>query len=235
VNQILTSEPGPRHLLSLLSPEAVGSPAAGAPDEDRSFAADLNLDQIVAAIAGDREERDLITRVLFAHLRDSVVVRYRQEVFSDLDDPMLFDAVQRFAGQMGQVRSHLRQIDQIRYRHQREGWLLDAASIYCDGVRSLAGCLASAGISSRALLALRDYVASYASSPGFTALVSETKDRKDVLGRIRYCTRIRGDRVEVSRYVGEADYSAAVLASGQAGTGRGSRAGIAIIGTVIVP
>ena len=213
MNQILTSEPGPRQLLSLLFPEAAGSPAAGAPAEDRSFAADLNLDQIVAAVAGDREEHDLITRVLFAHLRDPDVVRYRQEVFSDLDDPMLFGAIQRFADQMRQVRAHLRQIDQMRYRHQREGWLLDAASIYCDGVRSLAGCLASAGISSGALLALRHYVASYASSPGFAALVSDTKDLKDALGRIRYCTRIRGDRVEVSRYAGEADYSAAVLAT----------------------
>ena len=35
--------------------------------------------------------------------------------------------------------------------------------------------------------------------------------RKDALGKIRYCIRIRGDRVEVSRYTGEADYSAAVL------------------------
>jgi DNA mismatch repair protein MutS len=199
--------------VSLLYPQAGFNHVAETPDEDRSFAADLNLDQIVAAVTGDREERDLITRVLFAHLRDCDVVRYRQEVFSDLDDPVLFDAVQRFADQMGRVRAHLRQIDQMRYRHQREGWLLDAASIYCDAVRSLAGCLASAGISSRALLALRDYVASYASSAGFTALVSDTKDQQDALGRIRYCTRVRGDRVEVSRYADEADYSAAVLAT----------------------
>jgi DNA mismatch repair protein MutS len=199
--------------VSLLYPQAGFNHVAETPDEDRSFAADLNLDQIVAAVTGDREERDLITRVLFAHLRDCDVVRYRQEVFSDLENPVLFDAVQRFADQLGQVRAHLRQIDQMRYRHQREGWLLDAASIYCDAVRSLAGCLASAGISSRALLGLRDYVASYASSPGFTALVSDTKDRQDALGRIRYCTRVRGDRVEVSRYADEADYSAAVLAT----------------------
>ena len=45
----------------LLSAEA---PAAGG-DEDRPFARDLNLDQVVAAIACDRDERDLITRVLF--------------------------------------------------------------------------------------------------------------------------------------------------------------------------
>ena len=138
-------------------------------------------------------------------------MRYRQEVFQDLEDPALFDAVQRFADRIREVRAHLRQLDQMRYRYQREGWLLDAAAIYCDAVQSLAGHLASAQISSRALLAFRDYLASYAASAGFTALASDTRDRKEDLGRIRYCTRIRGGRVDVSRYQDEADYSAAVL------------------------
>ena len=66
-------------------------------------------------------------------------------------------------------------------------------------------------ISSRALAAFRDYLARYAASAGFTTLARETRDRKDALGRIRYCTRIKGDRVEVTRYADEADYSAVVL------------------------
>ena len=112
---------------------------------------------------------------------------------------------------MGQVRAHLRQLAKMQYRYQREGWLLDAAAIYCDAVQSLAGHLASAQISSRGLLAFRDYLASYAASAGFTALAERYADRKDALGQVRYCTRIRGGRVEVSRYQGEADYSAVVL------------------------
>ena len=88
----------------------------------------------------------------------------------------------------------------MQYRYQREGWLLDAAAIYCDAVRSLAGHLASAQISSRGLLAFREYLASYVASAGFTGLVSDTRNRKDALGQIRYCTRIRGGRVDVSRY-----------------------------------
>ena len=207
------SVPARADLPSLLFAQVPGNRGVGEQNEDRSFAADLNLDQIVAAVAGDREERDLITRVLFAHLRDAGAVRYRQEVFQDLDDPALFDAVRRFADQMGQVRAHLRQVDAMRYRHQREGWLLDAASIYCDAVCSLAGFLAPARIGSRALLAFRQYVASYASSADFATLMSDTRDRKNALGQIRYCTRIRGNRVEVTRYAGEADYSAAVLAT----------------------
>ncbi len=184
---------------------------AGHRDEDRSFASDLNLDQIVAAVAGDREERDLITTVLYRHLRDAGAVRYRQEVFQDLEDPGLFGQVQHFAGLMRQVRAHLQQLANMRYRYQREGWLLDAAAIYCDAVRSLAGHLASGRIASRGLVAFREYLASYVASDLFTALVSDTQSMRETLGGIRYCTRIRGGRVDVSRYQGEADYSAVVL------------------------
>jgi DNA mismatch repair protein MutS len=179
--------------------------------EDRTFAADLNLDQIVAAVAGNREERDLITSVLFGHLRDAGAVRYRQEVFQDLDDPALFGQVKDFARLMSEVRAHLRQVAQMRYRHQREAWFLDAAATYCDAVQSLAGDLGSAQLDSAALLAFREYLAAYVASAAFTALVRDTQDRKAALARVRYTTRIQGDRVEVSRYQDEADYSAAVL------------------------
>ena len=196
---------------SLLFEEAQAARGVSERDEDRSFAADLNLDQIVAGVARDREEHDLITRVLFAPLRDAGAVRYRQEVFQDLDDPALFEEVRRFSGLMHEVRAHLRQLGQMSYRYQREGWLLDAAGIYCDAVQSLAGYLASARISSRALLAFREHLAAYVASAGFTALVSDTRSCKDALAQIRYTTRIRGGHVDVSRYQDEADYSVTVL------------------------
>ena len=194
---------------SLLSREAPSTRYPG--EQDRSFASDLNLDQIVAAIAGDREERDLITRILFGHLHDADAVRYRQEVFQDLDDPSLLDEIKRFADRMSQVRAHLRQLEKMEYRYQREGWLLDAAAIYCDAVRSLAEHLASAQTGSRAVAAFREYLANYVASPRFKSLASDTRSRKESLAQIRYDVRIRGARVEVSRYAEEADYSAAVL------------------------
>jgi DNA mismatch repair protein MutS len=204
--------PGVRdHFPSLLSAEPPADRAAK--EEDRSYARDLNLDQIVTAVAGGNEERDLITAVLYGRLHDAAAVRYRQEVFLDLEDPALLGAVQRFSSRMGEVRGHLRPLGEMRYRYQREGWLLDAAAIYCDAVQSLAAGLASAPVGSHALLALRDYLGSYVASAGFTVLARDTRKRKDALAQIRYCTRIRGDRVEVSRYTGEADYSATVLST----------------------
>jgi DNA mismatch repair protein MutS len=210
----LASSPcgGDGHFPSLLAEGARAAGAVARQDEDRSFAADLNLDRIVMAVAGEREERDLITGVLFSRLRDADAVRYRQEVFRDLEGPALFGELKRFADQMREVRAHLRQLAQMRYRYQREGWLLDAAAIYCDAVQSLAGHLASAQLGSRALRAFREYLAAYVDSAGFRGLVSDTRDRKNALARIRYTTRIQGNRVDVGRYQDEADYSATVLA-----------------------
>ena len=196
---------------SLLFREIPGPREARERDDDRSFARDLNLDQVVAAIAGDREERDLVAETLFGHLRDADTVRYRQEVFRDLDNPALLGEIRRFADLMAQVHAHLNQLAAMRDRYQQEGWLLDAAAIYCDAVGSLAEHLAAMHVGSRALAAFRDYLARYAASAGFTTLARETRDLKDALGRIRYCTRIKGDRVEVTRYADEADYSAVVL------------------------
>jgi DNA mismatch repair protein MutS len=191
-------------LPSLLSGEAADVTEPG-------VARDLNLDQIVAAVAGDREERDLITRVLYGRLRDADAVRYRQEVFRDLDDPALSEQVRRFSGRMAEVRAHLRGLAKMQYRYQREGWLLDGAAVYCDAVRSLAGHLAPAQLGSRALNAFRRYLAGYVASAGFTALASDTQRQKQALAKVRYCTRIRGARVDVTRYQDEADYSADVL------------------------
>jgi DNA mismatch repair protein MutS len=207
------SSAGPGCCPSLLARDASAVRGVIERDGDRSFARDLNLDQIVAAVADGREEHDLISEILYARLHDEDAVRYRQEVFRDLANPALLDEVTRFAARMSEVRGHLRQLGEMRYRYQREGWLLDAAAIYCDAVRSLAGHLGSVPVDARALLVLREYLNQYVASDEFTVLDGDTRDRQGALGRIRYCTRIRGGRVEVTRYQEEADYSDAVLAT----------------------
>jgi hypothetical protein len=70
-----SSAAGGGNVLSLLSGDPPAATGAGEPGQDRSFARDLNLDQIVATVAGDREERDLISRVLYTPLHDVGAVR----------------------------------------------------------------------------------------------------------------------------------------------------------------
>jgi len=195
---------------SLLSPHG-GEDELGTEPADRSFATDLNIEQVVVSVAGDWEERELITSLLYRQLHDPATIEYRHEVFTDLANEGLFDRVKKSVELLRQVRLHLAQLEKMQSKYQREGWFLDAVAIYCEAVRSLADDLADDSVDSPGLRAFGDFLATYTASDAFTTLATETAARKEALGQIRYCVRIRGGRVDVYRYKGEPDYSAEVL------------------------
>lgn len=183
----------------------------GEEPQDRSFVFDLHLGQIVESVADDWEERELLTSLFFRQLHDIDTICYRQEVFADMEDRSLFERMTDFAERMRQVRTHLATLAKMQSPQQRQGWFLDAAAIYCDAVQSLADDLGARVVQSRALLAFRDFLDSYVTSPEFLVMAKETKACREVLAQVRYCMLIRGGRVDVSRYDGEVDYSIEVL------------------------
>lgn len=172
---------------------------------------DLNLDQILGAIVRAQEERDLITTLFYRPLEDGDLVRYRQDVFRDFEDQPLLDGIRHFAQLLRQVRSHLVQMEKMEVELQRQGWYLDAAILYSEAVSSLHETLREAPVVSQGLSGFRTFLLDYVASPQFTALADETKACRAALDRVRYCIRIHGRRVDVSRYDGEADYSVEVM------------------------
>ena len=196
---------------TLLFPPGHRGPEPAPGDGDRTFAADLNLDQVADAMAAGWEERDLLLSLFFRQLRDPEVIAFRHEVFRDLEQDALFQQVKEFEEQLRRVRAHLTSLRKMQSPHHRNGWHLDAVAIYCDAVRTLADRLHDAPLASAGLVAFRQYLDAYTSSPGFAALETETDQQREALGAIRYCVRVRGLRVDVSRYDDEPDYSAEVL------------------------
>jgi DNA mismatch repair protein MutS len=193
---------------SILFDEPDVALAAHQPD----YFADLNLDQVVAAITLGRREYDLAP-FFYTRLRTADAIAYRQEILRDLSGGALSACVAAFARQMRAMREHLHQISQLHYQRQKQRWFLDAVAIYCDAVTTLSASLAEEELKSRGFRAFRDYLAGYAGSAEFTTLAAETKSLLDRLAGIRYCLHIQGSRVRVTRYDGEADYSADVAAT----------------------
>jgi DNA mismatch repair ATPase MutS len=168
--------------------------------------ADLNLDQVIDKATPGRGDYDL--RALFAEPQaEAGTIRYRQEVCEDLEDPALAEAVKAFGDRMARVRS-LANADTSAHRYQRLRWLVDAAEKYGPAVRELTEALRRPGIRSRGLCALRDYLAAYASSDGFSELEAEAGHVKAGLDRVKYSVRIDGLRVRVLPFRDEADYGA---------------------------
>jgi DNA mismatch repair protein MutS len=173
------------------------------------FFSDLNLDQVVASITAGRDEYDL-TQFFHAPLRRVAAVEYRHEVFRDLEQDAVREAVRSFAEQMQRMRRLLGLAKKQHYRYEKERWFLDAVAIYCDAVSSLARALAALDLSSAGFQGLRDHVTSYTASERFTSLTDETRTVLDGLARVKYTVRIRGRRVTVSAYRDERDYSVEV-------------------------
>ncbi len=177
-----------------------------------SFFSDLNLDQVFTEVALGRGQYDL-TPFFRLPLHEPAAVEYRHAVLRDLEDEATSTAVAEFAQRMGRVREDLAQARKLRYRYQKESWFLDAARGYCAAVRALAAGLSEADLASRGLTAFREYLCDYAGSAAFTGLAAAAGEVAGALDGVRYCVNIKGNRVTVSRYEGEADFSADVVAT----------------------
>lgn len=167
---------------------------------------DLNLDQVVKAALAGREEYKLAP-FFFSPLRDEDTVRYRQEVSRDIERREVAEVVSTFGRWMRHARTYMRGMAQVESLHHKQGWFLDAVESYCTAVVGLREGLATAGLSSRGLLALQAYVERYSTSEQFEALCNEVKALRQGLAEVQYSLLIRGNRVTVGRFEGEADLS----------------------------
>ena len=201
----------PGRFMSLLADESSGR-AALKGREDRSFASDLNLDQIVGKIAEVREEHAFIATLLYEQLDDVDTVHYRHEVFRDLEDRSLFEQMQRFADVM-KLGTNASRADQQDAVSVSARGVVPRCSVHLLRSRPIPGDDPQFGTTwFRALRAFRAFLVSYVASAEFELAGCRHGDsEKEALASIRYCTRIRNGRVDVSRYEGQADYTAEVL------------------------
>jgi len=188
---------------SILFERAEGNGVArGAP----GFFGDLNLDQIVDAVTADRKEYDL-KEFFYTPLATVDAIRYRHEVFRDLEDEALLERIKSFTQKMRSMREQLAHLGKLHYTNQRNAWFVHAIEFYCDAIARLNADLSVAPLQSRGLRAYRQYLSDYSASPHFISLVDALNGIKTGLSNIEYCVLINGDRVSVRNYQAESDYS----------------------------
>lgn len=173
---------------------------------------DLNLDRIVTALTAEREAYDLLPFPQ-APLRTVEEVEYRQQVLAELANDELVASVQRFAARLGVMRDKLMQAHRARYAYPQAASTLDAVEQYETAVHDLAADLADHAPSASGWQGLRDYLAAYAATDGYRALLAESRELRERLADVSYCVRIVGDTVTVARFDGQDDYSAEVAAT----------------------
>lgn len=187
-------------------------PGGGRPDADvpaPGCFADLNLDQVVAALLDGLEEYRLEG---FYRLRldDEVAVRYRQAVFADLEQEPLFDALSAFGIAMRRMRHRLQRARTLRHAWQRAAWFAGAVGVYCESVAELARRLEEGPVRAAGLRSIRDELAGYVGSPAFVALAADVRSVEAARSAVEYTVHLEGSKVTVLRHGDEADYSVEV-------------------------
>jgi DNA mismatch repair protein MutS len=179
------------------------------PAEAPAFFVDLNLDQVVDAVVAGKQEYNL-KPFYYISLHDIEGIIYRQEVTRELENKVLFENITSFSEKMHAMRVNLTQAEKLHYQYEKERVFLDAVAIYGDAVNCLAHDLSRIELKSRGFLAFHTYLATYAESNPFKALLAETTGLLKDLSSIKYCLRIKDDTVQVRQYQSESDYSAEV-------------------------
>jgi DNA mismatch repair protein MutS len=192
-------------ILSEKTEDGIQRETLEAPD----FFVDLNLDQVVDAITIGKQEYNL-KPFFYTSLHDVDAIKYRHEIFWDLENTNLLESTKAFAHKMRVMRDQLAQSDKLYYKYQKERWFLEAVATYGDAINCLVDDLSLIDLKSRGFLAFREYLTRYANSQRFKSLMAETQKLFADLSTVSYCLLIKGNTIKVRKYEAEIDYSAEV-------------------------
>ncbi len=182
-----------------------GAPPEGTPSSPPYFP-DLNLDQVEAALTKGREDYRL-EDFFRTKLSDPYAVRFRQDVFRDLQTAEVRPVIEAFAASMVEVRLRLTRA-RTRYEHYEQGrWFLDASRAYLDAVRRLADDLAREEPESTGLRDFVDFLGDHLNGESFLRLQRDAERVSSGLARVRYNVWLRGSRITVAPYDDESDLS----------------------------
>lgn len=191
---------------------APGQAAQPLQREAPAYFTDLNLDQFVAALAGEKDEYGL-RPLLHTPVAQLETIAHRHAVFRDLDTPAVAQAVDDFLHGLQQVAEQRQRMAKAFHPHEKSRWLLDALHAYGKVVCTLADALRAAAPASDGFRQLGAYLRGYTEGEELRTLREETRELLAQLGEIRYSVRIKGPRVEVSRDQGEADWGQEISAT----------------------
>jgi hypothetical protein len=173
---------------------------------------DLQLDAIIGTVTSGRAGYDLVP-FFHAPCQDPDTVRFRHEVFADLENPSCLASIEDFSRRMQVVREQLGQAGKLHYKLQKQALILAAAQTYCSAVVALCEELTAAGVRSSGLRAFTAFLDTYVSSGFFSGLRTDADGIRADLDAVSYKIRIDGGHVSVSPYRGEVDYTAEVEAT----------------------
>ncbi|MFO7942335.1 MAG: DNA mismatch repair protein MutS [Bacillota bacterium] len=193
------------------------APSSGPPEEgegrvSRDTVIDLNLGPVLESIVKGRD-RDYLLSIYLHPLHTIREVRYRQEVFRDLQRQDLVRCAREFHEKIERFHRYLHLAARSPSQFYARGWFFSAVAEYCHAVTGIFRSLREAPLESGALRELLIQLTHYVESEHFAAMKAKVEELAEPLERVEYCLDIRGRTVRISPFRGECDYRTRVGAA----------------------
>lgn len=170
---------------------------------------DLNLDQVVEAIAADKQEYEL-RPFFYARPAGVETITYRHDIMCDLQRDSILRCIKSFAVSMHGWREQHELEKKLYYKEQKQRWFLHAVETYCNAVLQLEKQLSALAPLSKGLLEFCAFLSAYARSDRFVALDTAARQLTDDLQKIQFFILIGESRLAVRPYTPLPDYSAEI-------------------------
>ncbi|SMD30817.1 MutS-related protein [Picrophilus oshimae] len=176
---------------------------------DLDLLTDLSLNDIFKGINGNIID-DNIDSILHKPLKYIENIKYRQDVFSDLMDNNLYNAVKLFSENSDILLYKIRGLNDLD-DVQRKRCFLDSVYLYCNAITSLLESLKNADLKSSGFINLLDYLKNYTESDFFKSLKKESYNIEKIISSIRYKININGNKITVKKCLNDDDFSDEII------------------------
>ena len=171
---------------------------------------DLNLDQLIHSVVIGNY-RDFVTEVLKTPLTCTKDIYYRQEIFQELEEKELYQALKSFVKTMDHVDSQLISLSRLVYEEQKESYFLYIMYEYCNAVDAFYQTLRKRELKSQGFQMVLQCVQSYVKSEEYSILHQKSQQLMERVKRVKYHINFDGYTVKISPTTDATDYMKELL------------------------
>lgn len=170
-----------------------------------AYFVDLDLDQVVTEIL--YEEDPPLNPVFYELLPEQTDILYRQNLFKDLDHPVLYDSIVEFINAMNKVYRLMEYEEQANHPIQRDIYHIDAIILYQQNILKLIPQLSEIAVSTGLRSMLRLFK-EHTTTNAFLSQKTASSSLKQRMENIYYTLTMLPDKVLVQFEKKETDYYA---------------------------
>ena len=166
---------------------------------------DLNLDQMVASICTSKEKQEL-NSVYYHLLSTPEEIRYRQDIFRELERDILIEEIQKFILGMNALEEKKKQIEKLYALRQKQRYFVDMILFYIKVIQELEQYISVMCFNAEGFRQLQSYLKDFVRDERICECQKRGNDLIRELESIKYCVHIKGTLVEVKPFEEEEDY-----------------------------